>query len=77
MAGNDLEGIRERKARLAEYYKQLAVRMKSTSYTNKTLTTALEMSISHVALKCFDITAFLSRLNRVKRIPKDLSHDAV
>lgn len=30
-----------------------------------------------MALKCFDVTAFLHRLTRVKRIPQDLSNDAV
>ena len=37
------------------------------------------MAISHVALKCFDVTAFLNRLSRVKRVPTDpiLTNDAV
>ena len=57
--------------------KQLAVRMKETSYSGIPLAQTLELAISHVALKCFDITSFVNRLGRVRHIPKDLSDDAI
>ena len=57
--------------------KQLAVRMKQTAYSGVALAQTLELAISHVALKCFDVTSFVNRLSRVKRIPKDLSDDAI
>ena len=77
MRGDDVDGIRKRKQKVAEFMKQLAVRMKQTAYSGVALAQTLELAISHVALKCFDITSFVNRLSRVKRIPKDLSDDAI
>ena len=77
LKGDDAEGTRRIKVKQAAFYKELEVRMKQTAYSGVALAQTLELAISHVALKCFDITSFVNRLSRVKRIPKDLSDDAI
>ena len=51
--------------------------MKQTAYSGVALAQSMELAISQVALKCFDIPAFLNRLNRVKYIPKEMSDEAI
>ena len=51
--------------------------MVNTEYAQLELEKAIELGISHVALNCFNKTPFVHRLSKVKKIPEDLTDDAI
>ena len=73
----DTDKMKERRLKIADFYRGLPVRMVNTEYATLELEEAIELGISHVALNCFNKTPFVHRLGKVKKIPEDLTDDAI